>query len=372
MPSAVRSRLASAGGSPIVPVAWIVAPSTPASTAAIASPSALRRNRPLTLNAPLGSRSRVSADSSERSDPVAATVNSVPTQRGSSPSVPPTVSDVPPTRTFSASRKSRRPSRRRRPARSNGRGGSPTTPVHAPTTAASGPAASTSAVNRFGAQQLLQRAARRRRDAAQDTAQVDAHRVVLRRQPAFGAERAAQRGLQAEDRQRRNDVRAFDLQVDVRSAERHGIVDASVQREGRLADVTGQSLIHVARLVEPLERAEPAGDVPGGVVEVPAPRTSIICVAESSPASSAAMPALNGSASGRARTTSSSPRTAARSIKKGGLAEGSGAGRSPASARAPSCPVPAGWFRAERGRRRSRHPGLARGATTTKRDRWRS
>ena len=150
VPSAVRSRLARAGGSPIVPVAWIVAPFTPASTAAIASPSALRRNCPLTLNAPLGSRSRVSADSSERSDPVAAIFSSVPTQRGSSPSVPPTVSDVPPTRTFSSSKKSRRASRRRRPARSNGRAGSPTTPVHAPTTAAFGPAASTSAVNRSG------------------------------------------------------------------------------------------------------------------------------------------------------------------------------------------------------------------------------
>ena len=61
----------------------------------------------------------------------------------------------------------------------------------------------------------------------------------------------------------------------------------------------------------------------GASSRCPAPRTSIICVAESSPASSAAMPARNGSASGRARTTSSSPRTAARSIKKEGLAEGS-------------------------------------------------
>ena len=44
-----------------------------------------------------------------------------------------------------------------------------------------------------------------------------------------------------------------------------------MQREDRLADVTGQSQIHVARVVEPLERAEPARDVPGGVVEVPGP-----------------------------------------------------------------------------------------------------
>ncbi len=55
----------------------------------------------------------------------------------------------------------------------------------------------------------------------------------------------------------------------------------------------------------------------------PAPRIASICVAESIPPSSAAMPARNGSASGRARTTSSSPRTAARSIEKEGLAEGS-------------------------------------------------
>ena len=61
----------------------------------------------------------------------------------------------------------------------------------------------------------------------------------------------------------------------------------------------------------------------GASLRCPAPRTSIICVAESSTASSAATPARNGSAPGRVRTASSSPRTAARSIKMEGLAEGS-------------------------------------------------
>ena len=233
MPSAVRSRLASAGGSPIVPVAWIVAPFTPASTAAIASPSALRRNRPLTLNAPLGSRSRVSADSSERSDPVAATVQFGPdaarqlAERSSDRERRPPDADLqlveeePPAVAAEAAREVERS--RRQPHDTRPR------PDHR------GIRSRGLDLGRepFGAQQLLQSAARRRRDAPQGAAQLDAHRVVLRRQPAFGAERTGQRGLQAEDRQRHDDVRTFDLQVDVRSAERHRIVDASAQREGR-------------------------------------------------------------------------------------------------------------------------------------------
>ena len=62
----------------------------------------------------------------------------------------------------------------------------------------------------------------------------------------------------------------------------------------------------------------------GASPRCPAPRTSIMCVAESSTASSAAMPARNGSAPGRVRTASSSPRTAAPLDQEGGAGGGFG------------------------------------------------